>query len=195
MEAIVADFVAFVRSRAMPEPFVTAYEQIARQFLGAFPGVPPEHFGIEEVDAFLRRAQQTGASEQQLKNARTATEALVWFMKNRARPTLQPPPAPPGPSGRSEERVSFIRDVEVTDVGACRSSDLSSRGIFIETLATLNVGDGLELAFRLEHDDPPIRVLARVVYAHPMGAGLAFRQVAPETQARIERYLAMTRAR
>lgn len=192
MEALVAEFVAFVRSRAMPEPFVAAYQQIARQFLAAFPGVPPEHFGVEEVDAFLRRAQQTGASEQQLKNARTATEALVWYVKHRARPSLKPPPAA-GPPTRTEERVSFIRDVQVADLGACRSSDLSSRGIFIETLATLNVGDELELSFRLEHEDPPVVLRARVVYAHPMGAGLAFRQVDALVQSRLDRYLAMAR--
>nr|MCC6900939.1 PilZ domain-containing protein [Polyangiaceae bacterium] len=191
MEKVVAEFVSFVRQRAMPEPFVVAFEQIARQFLAAFPKVPPEHFGPEEVEAFLKRAAARGASEQQLKNARTATEALVWYLKHRSRPSLQPPPA--ATATRAEERVSFIRDVEVTDLGSCRSSDLSSRGIFIETLASLNVGNELELCFRLEHDDPPISVRARVVYAHPMGAGLAFREVPPHVQARIERYLAMTR--
>lgn len=193
MEAVVAEFVAFVRSRAMPEQFAAAYEQIARQFLAAFPGIPPEHFGPEEVAAFLQRARQAGATEQQLRNARTAAEALVWYMKNRTRPTLQPPPEVPGPAARSEERVSFIRDVQVVDVGTCRSSDLSSRGIFIETLSTLTVGGVLELTFKLEHEDPPIQVQARVVYAHPLGAGLAFRKVQPEVQARIDRYLAMTR--
>ena len=191
MERVVAEFIAFVRQRAMPEPFVVAFEQIARQFLAAFPQVPPEHFGPEEVEAFLKRAAERGASEQQLKNARTATEALVWYLKHRSRPSLQPPPA--STATRAEERVSFIRDVEVTDLGACRSSDLSSRGIFIETLASLNVGNELELRFRLEHDDPPISVRARGVYAHPMGAGLAFREVPPDVQQRIERYLTMTR--
>lgn len=193
MEALVSEFVAFVRSRAMPEPFVAAYEQIARQFLAAFPGVPPEHFGVEEINAFLRRAEQTGATGQQLKNARTATEALVWYMKNRARPSLQPPPATAGPPTRAEDRLSFIRDVQVADLGTCRSSDLSSRGIFIETLVTLGVGNELELTFRLEHEDPPITLQARVVYAHPVGAGLAFRQVDPVVQDRIDRYLAMAR--
>lgn len=191
MQDIVAEFVSFVRQRAMPEQFVTAYEQIARQFLAAFPQVPPEHFGPEEVEAFLKRAAQRGASEQQLKNARTATEALVWYSRHRTRPSLQPPPDTS--TTRTEERVSFIRDVEVTDLGACRSSDLSSRGIFVETLATLNVGDELELRFRLEHDDPPITVRARVVYSHPMGGGLSFRQVPPEVQGRIDRYMAMAR--
>ena len=123
MENIVAEFLSFVRQRAMPEQFVSAYEQIARQFLAAFPQVPPEHFGPEEVDAFLKRAAQRGANEQQLKNARTAADALVWYLKHRTRPSLQPPPA--APTTRTEERVSFIRDVEVTDLGACRSSDLS----------------------------------------------------------------------
>jgi Tfp pilus assembly protein PilZ len=194
MEAVVAQFVAFIRERAMPDPFVAAYEQIARQFMAAFPRVPAEHFGPEEVEAFLRHAEQTGATEQQLRNARTATEALVWYLKNRARPTLQPPPVAAGPPTRREERVSFIRDVQVSDLGTCRSTDLSSRGIFIETMVTLSVGDELELSFRLEHDDPPVAVRCRVVYTHPMGAGLAFRQGPPEVQARIERYLAMTRA-
>lgn len=192
MEALVAEFVAFVRQRAMPEQYVAAFEQIARQFLTLFKGVPPEHFGIEEVEAFVNRARDSGASEQQLRNARTAAEALVWYMKNRARPTLQPPPDV-GSSGRREARVSFIRDVQVSDVGTCRSSDLSSRGIFLETLVILNVGDSLELSFRLEHEDPPIRVQARVVYAHPMGAGVAFRQVTADVQERIDRYLAMAR--
>jgi hypothetical protein len=193
MDALVAEFVAFVRSRAMPEQFVAAYEQIAHQFVGKFPGLSPEHFGSEEVEAFLLVAKSSGASEHQLRNARTATEALVWFMKNRARPTVQPPPPATGPPTRSEERISFIRDVKIVDVGTCRSSDLSSRGIFVETLATLNVGDALELSFRLEHDDPPVTVRARVVYAHPMGAGLSFRELAPEARDRIARYLAMAR--
>ena len=190
MGTVVAEFIAFVRQRAMPAQFVSAYEQIAQQFLAAFPQVPPAHFGPEEVDAFLKRAARGGASEQQLRNARTAAEALVWYLKHRARPSLQPPPAS---TTRSEERVSFIRDVEVTDLGACRSSDLSSRGIFVETLAALNVGDQLELRFRLEQNDPPITVLARVVYSHPMGGGLSFREVPPGVQARIDRYMAMAR--
>ena len=78
-------------------------------------------------------------------------------------------------------------------MGACRSSDLSSRGIFVETLAALNVGDQLELRFRLEQNDPPITVLARVVYSHPMGGGLSCREVPPGVQARIDRYMAMAR--
>lgn len=192
-DALVAEFISFVRQSAMPEAFVAAYQQIAQQFLRSFPKLRPEHFGNEEIEAFLRRAAESGASEHQLKNARTAAEALVWYLKHRARPSMQPPAMTAGPPSRIEERISFIRDVQVTDLGSCRSSDLSSRGIFIETLSTLSVGNELELSFRLEHDDPPIAVQCRVVYAHPMGAGLSFRNLTPDVQQRIERYLTMAR--
>jgi len=192
MDKLVAEFVAFVRRGAIPEPYVQAYATIAHQFLSAYPLIRPEELGPDEIGLFLMHAQQHGASEQQIKNARTATEALVWYLKNRTRTSLAPPPASKPPS-RSEERVSFIRDVQIRDLMSCRSSDLSSGGMFVETMGQLTIGNALELSFRLEHDEAPVHVAARVVYTHPMGAGVQFLNVDPAVRKRIERYLAMAR--
>jgi hypothetical protein len=89
---------------------------------------------------------------------------------------------------RNNKRIMFIKDVEVLGLGFRRSSDLSTGGIYIETVSTFPVGSLLDLRFKLqETDDRVIQVQAKVLYEHVgMGIGLGFVNLSPEDQERIK---------
>lgn len=94
---------------------------------------------------------------------------------------------------RHSERVLFCNEVDVVGYGPRRSSDLSSGGMFIETIAAFPKGTVLELRFKVqEHEPEPIRVKARVLYsANGIGVGVEFLDLLPQDRDRIERVLSV----
>jgi hypothetical protein len=84
---------------------------------------------------------------------------------------------------RGENRLFIIKDVKVDDGKIQRSSDLSSRGLFVETLAVYAVGTILPV--ELGFEDETIRVKARVAFNDPgIGMGLEFHR--PSTGVRLK---------
>ena len=93
---------------------------------------------------------------------------------------------------RQRGRVPFVTEVEVSGLTMVRSTDLSSGGIYLEAVTPFEEGTPLELRFKLEPtDEQPIEAQCRVLYSHEsVGMGLAFADLAPEDEKRIEEYIA-----
>ena len=92
---------------------------------------------------------------------------------------------------RSKERITFVTEVEVDGLTVVRSSDLSSGGIYLESLSSFPEGTLLNLRFKLEPtDEQRIQVRGRVLYFHEtIGFGLAFENLAAEDKKRIKEYI------
>jgi hypothetical protein len=193
IDDVVAEFLDYLRRAAFPRPFLPTYEREARRFLQAFPGRDPMQLTEHDVVAYLGAAKAAGASDQQLRDLKVASEAVVWFLKHRApaRRSIAPPGAE-GRTRRKHRRVVFIRDVMVHGLGQSRASDLSHGGMFLETMTNVGLGSELDISFRVFPDDPRIvSARVRVVYEHPqVGAGLMFIVLSAESQALIDAFVA-----
>lgn len=88
-------------------------------------------------------------------------------------------------------RIPFVREIEIEGaIGRRTSADLSVGGMYVEMGSYTPVGTVLQLRFRLEQDQPPIHLAARVVDGDPGGGvGVTFLDASPEIQARIQRYV------
>ncbi len=104
------------------------------------------------------------------------------------------PAMPEGTERRAAPRYPLIFAAEVTEVLsgaklAARTADVSRTGCYIDTLNPTE--PGLEIRVRLTHKDEVFETAGRVVYNSPgMGMGVAFVNVAPEQQARLDRWIA-----
>ena len=75
---------------------------------------------------------------------------------------------------RQHRRIPFIREVEVIGTGIFSCSNLSSGGLYLETVRTFLVGTVIELRFKLRvTDEHPMTIQACVVFVHE-GAGIGF---------------------
>jgi Tfp pilus assembly protein PilZ len=81
----------------------------------------------------------------------------------------------------SEVHIDGVRDT--TD--PIRMSDLSTKGVFLDTRCVIAAGSTVQLSFRIAGH--PVSVAARVVYCTPpFGMGVEFLDLSPEDCARIE---------
>lgn len=92
---------------------------------------------------------------------------------------------------RRHRRIPFHQEVEVVGVGVRRCTDISVGGLFLETVQSFATGERLHLRFKLtDGKDDPIDVTAVVRYAQePVGAGVAFKDLAPEDVRRLEAFV------
>jgi myo-inositol-1-phosphate synthase len=104
------------------------------------------------------------------------------------------PVMPEGTERRAAPRYPLIFAAEVTEVSSgakleARTADVSRTGCYIDTLNPIE--PGVEIAVRLSHHDELFEARARVVYNSPgLGMGVAFVNVTPEQQARLDRWIA-----
>jgi hypothetical protein len=98
---------------------------------------------------------------------------------------------PREPDRRKQKRIHFIKEVEVVGVGVRRCSDLSTDGMYLETVHSVPVGTLCDLQFKLSDTDPqPIKVQGRVIYVHDgVGMGLSFVNLKPEDSERIKQFV------
>lgn len=187
LDEVVSDFLDYLKRAAFPRPFLPVYEREARRFLSAFPDRSPVLMNEEDVTAYLGAAEAAGATEQELRDLKVVSEAVVWFLKHR-NPTAARPAR--GKGRRRHKRVAFVRDVWVKELGQCRSSDLSRGGLFLETMANVELGAELALTFAVSEGAEMIQAQARVVYQQPgVGVGLMFLGVSPGGQALVDAYV------
>jgi hypothetical protein len=94
---------------------------------------------------------------------------------------------------RNGPRFSFVLSAEVIELprGAklgARTSDISRTGCYIDTLNPLTKGSKVKI--RVTHHDEVFETICSVIYASPsLGMGVSVEDVAPEQQARLERWL------
>jgi len=108
-------------------------------------------------------------------------------------PTVDPGPLPQeqakggGAERRTQVRYPFTAAAEVYDVHSQtrvtgRCSDLGPGGCYVDTLSPLVVGTAVRV--RIERDMREFEATAVVAFAQsPMGMGLAFKEVKPESEA------------
>lgn len=101
---------------------------------------------------------------------------------------------PEGTDRRAAPRYPLIFTAEVTEVlsGAkleARTADVSRTGCYIDTLNPTE--PNREIRVRLTHNNEVFETKGRVIYNSPgLGMGVAFLNVAPEQQARLDRWIA-----
>ena len=95
------------------------------------------------------------------------------------------------PDRRKQKRIHFIKEVEVVGVGVRRCSDLSTEGMYLETVHSVPIGTICDLQFKLSDTDPqPIKVQGCVIYVHEgVGMGLNFVNLKPEDLERIKQFV------
>jgi Tfp pilus assembly protein PilZ len=96
-----------------------------------------------------------------------------------------------GQERRKRKRIPFSKNVVMMGIGTGRGSTISTGGMYIETATPLPEGSTVLLQFRLkDEDENPITVQALVMYIHDgVGMGVAFTDLPPEEQVRIERLI------
>ena len=86
---------------------------------------------------------------------------------------------------RRAQRKSVVKEVKVDDLGVRRAIDLSSHGIFIDSLTMYPEGRLVVLSFKLQGET--IQLDARVVYNEPgIGMGLEFIAIPVDLQIKID---------
>lgn len=100
---------------------------------------------------------------------------------------------PDGTERRAAPRYPLIFSAEVTEVSSgaklsARTADVSRTGCYIDTLNP--TPPGTEILVRLTHNDDVFETTGRVIYNSPgLGMGVAFVNVPPEQQARLDRWI------
>lgn len=90
-----------------------------------------------------------------------------------------------GRERRRSERVAYLAEVKCEGQAAaysCRISDISTTGVFIDTISPLPVGSFLNFAFTLAEG---VRVVAEGKVMHSqfgIGMGVEFTALSPESQ-------------
>ena len=85
---------------------------------------------------------------------------------------------------RRAQRKSIVKEVRVAGVGVRRAIDLSSHGMFIDSLTKFSEGKLISISFELQGET--IQLDARVVYNEPgIGVGLEFLAIPMDLQIRI----------
>jgi hypothetical protein len=98
------------------------------------------------------------------------------------------------PERRADIRYHFTAAAEIFDILSQtringRTSDIGPSGCYIDTLSPFAAGSLVRLC--LEHEVQEFQAIATVAYANaPMGMGLAFSDIEPESQAVLKTWLA-----
>lgn len=99
--------------------------------------------------------------------------------------TLRYRPQIPGDERRRAPRLPFLTEVKSDRVAVGRASDVSARGLFLETLTPYAVGMLLNVSLRL--DAETIEAQARVVFTDPgVGMGLEFKRLSAAARHRLD---------
>ncbi len=99
--------------------------------------------------------------------------------------TLRYRPQMAGDERRRSPRLPFLTEVKSDRVTVGRASDVSARGLFLETLTPYSVGTLLNVALRLDADT--IEAEARVVFTDPgVGMGLEFKRLSAAARHRLD---------
>jgi hypothetical protein len=94
---------------------------------------------------------------------------------------------------RSAPRQHFVADVQIIEVASgvrlsARVCDLVLQGCYVDTLRPFPVGTLVRI--RLKKGDTTIEPSGKVVYQSPgLGMGIAFHDLAPESQAALEKWV------
>ena len=94
---------------------------------------------------------------------------------------------------RNATRYAIVLAADVLELpdGAklsARTSDISRTGCYLDSLNPLAKGSQIHISIK-QHEEM-FEVLARVMYVSPgLGMGVAFEDIAPEQQARLQRWL------
>lgn len=94
---------------------------------------------------------------------------------------------------RNAPRYPLVLAAEVVELprGArlsARTSDISRTGCYIDTLNP--VPHGSQVRVRITHEDETFEATGRIVYvSYGLGMGVAFTEVTPEQQQRLDRWL------
>jgi PilZ domain len=94
---------------------------------------------------------------------------------------------------RAAPRYPLVLAAEVVELprGArlsARTSDVSRTGCYIDTLNP--IPNGSQVRLRITHEDETFEATGRIVYvSFGLGMGVAFTEVAPEQQKRLDRWL------
>ncbi len=90
-----------------------------------------------------------------------------------------------GDERRTVARLPFLTEVKIDGCTVGRASDVSARGVFLETLTPYSVGTLLTVALRIDGD--AIEVQARVAFADPgVGMGLEFNRLSAAARHRVD---------
>jgi hypothetical protein len=99
--------------------------------------------------------------------------------------TLRYRPQMAGDERRRAPRLPFLTEVKIDRVMVGRASDVSARGLFLETLTPYAVGTVLNVALRL--DAETIEAEARAVFADPgVGIGIEFKRLSAAVRHRLD---------
>lgn len=102
--------------------------------------------------------------------------------------TLRYTPQTPLGERRLTPRVPFLNEVKIDQMGVRRGVDLSTRGMYVETLTPYPVGTRFEV--RLRYGEDTIEVGAKAVFADPgIGMGLEFQRLRTATRQRLEAWV------
>lgn len=94
-------------------------------------------------------------------------------------------PHTPGDERRSSPRLPFLTEIRIDGSTVGRASDVSVRGLFLETLTPYAVDTVLNVALRLDGD--VIEVAARVAFVDPgVGLGLEFKRLSAAARHRLD---------
>ena len=86
---------------------------------------------------------------------------------------------------RRAQRKSIVKEVKIEDLGVRRAVDLSSHGMFIDSLTLYPEGKLIALSFKLQGET--IQLESRVVYIEPgIGMGLEFMAIPLDFQIKID---------
>ncbi len=106
---------------------------------------------------------------------------------------------PDGTDRRVAPRYPLIFAADITEVSSgaklsARTADISRTGCYIDTLNP--TPPGTAILVQLTHEDEIFETAGRVIYNSPgLGMGVAFVNVPPEQQARLDRWIAEGTAR
>jgi len=92
---------------------------------------------------------------------------------------------------RKSKRARFIKEIEVAGVGMQRCSDISTGGLYLETVHDFREESAVELRLKLRDiDNNSIVVQARVLYVHKgVGVGLGFVNLTQEDREKIRKFI------
>jgi uncharacterized protein (TIGR02266 family) len=106
-------------------------------------------------------------------------------------PPRDQPPA--GAERRAARRVALIAEIEYSSDSPSvtrRLTDLSTDGLFIDTMSPLPAGTLISVRFNLPGDPLPLVVLGEVVWAQEhLGMGVRFMNLRPKDRDRIRAWV------
>lgn len=195
-ESFLEAFLDFTERRGIPPRFRSVYEAEVFRILSRHGAS-----SIDELDG-SQLATSVREAEAKLQTTRATCVALDAFLREEFSGDLtihdDPTATEDPPFARRDQsehrrypRVPFRTEVfMVGSTSTGRTSDLSEGGMYLETNQYLEVGDRLQLRFRLRSEDDLLTVVGRVVFCDPgVGAGVDFVDITPGQRLAIRSFI------